>query len=360
MAREKSGIDMTMIVVIGAILVLAGVIQLPGLQPTPTGEIPETKPVETVEQVETVDTGVQTEVIRTINVSSVTFKPRVADVFAPGAPVDVECVIQEDGTTIYDSDNIASENATLEPGSTYLLACWDDGQTTDLSGNSISLDSSNDWYGYMTYITMPIKSEATFPSKDFKTGGKVPFVGMYKEASPASSYVKNPNGEINSTTQADLSADDIKNFKFVIQAADNAAFGDPYAANDGKYLQFACDYNLDGFDDMKGVSAEYDGVTYRMVESTDKPDYNQSVFDVIYDIEGLSGIVDNKELTITWTVDVSNLEPTDSGCNFTCYLIDPALYYDSTEGHGFKYDTDDSEDNADIGIANYPITVNCQ
>lgn len=350
MARSK-GLDLNLVIIIGILLVVGGVISIPGLSTTgTTGAIPSTQPAVT-------PAAPTTDVIKTINVSTLTFKPRVANVYAPGAAVDVECVVQKDGTTVFDSDAIASESATLEPGATYTLACWDDGQTTDLSGASISLDGSYDWYGYMTTITMPVASEATFPSSDFKNAD---FKGMYKEGAPSSVYVKNPNGEINSTTQADLSANDIKNFTFVIQAPNKAAYGDPYAVAAGKSLQFACDYNTVGFDDMKGVSAVYDGRTYEMVPSTDEPDYNTSVFDVVYDIKGLSGIVNNKELQIVWNVDVSSQAPTDAGCNFTCYLIDPALYYDSTEGHGFQYDTDDSEDNTDIGYANYYKVVDCQ
>ncbi len=351
---KYKGFDMNLLLIIGLVLVVGGFIAIPGITP---GAIPQATPTTQTEVI--ITPAQQNGVIRTVNVSNVTFKPRVSDVFAPGAPVDVECVVLESGgTNVYDSDAIATANATLEPGAKYTLACWDDGQTTNLSGTAITLDSSNDWYGYMVEITMPVKSEVAFPSADFTTTPE--FLGMYKEAAPASSYIINPNGEVNGTTQADLSAGDIKNFKIVAAAADNKAFGDPYAyAAAGINMQLACDYNVVGFDDIKGVSATYMGKTYSMAESLDKPDYNASIFDMVYDIVGLSGITDNGELAMTITVDVSTQAPTNAGCDFNCYLIDPAFHYDATEGTGFQYDTDDSQDNSDIGAGNYSIDPKC-
>jgi len=289
---------------------------------------------------------------RTITVDTVTFALHPYDVFSPGATIDIEGVVMKGNDVKFDSDNLANETVALRPLETYTIYMWDDGQTTDLSGNSISLDSTYNWYGYQATITMPFSGEATFPG-DFETD----YVGNYKQGTP-SSYVKNPDGTVNSSSnQQDLGAGDVKTFILHFDAPNNAAYGAPEAKKYGAYLMLACDYNVDLYNSVEMTSAIYDGKTYEVREATNYPDYNTAVFDWVGEIVGLSGIVDNKALEIGLTVEVANVEPADATADITCYLLDPQLWYDSTNGTGFHWGVDDSEANTDVGQDNHYVKI---
>ncbi|MHA1835262.1 MAG: hypothetical protein ACTSV7_14905 [Candidatus Baldrarchaeia archaeon] len=300
---------------------------------------------------EPTETPSQAGIQRTITVETVTFALHPYDVFSPGATIDIEGVVMKGNDVKFDSDALATETVALTPLGTYTIYMWNDGQTTDLSGSSISLSSSK-YYGYQATITMPFSGEATFPG-DFDTD----YVGNYKASAP-SSYIKNPNGTVNSSSnQQDLGSGDVKTFILHYDAPNNAAYGAPEAAKYGAYLQLACDYNVDLYNSVEMTSAIYDGKTYDVREATNYPDYNTTIFDWVGEIVGLSGIVDNKALEIGLTVEVANVEPVDATADITCYLLDPQLWYDSTNGTGFHWGVDDSEANTDVGQSNHYLKI---
>jgi len=284
---------------------------------------------------------------RTITVDTTTFALHPYDVFSPGSTKDIEGVVMKGNDVKFDSDALATETVALTPLETYTIYMWNDGQTTDLSGSSISL-SSDKYYGYQATITMPFSGEATFPGS-FETDYK----GNYKASSP-SAYVKNPDGTVNSSSnQQDLGAGDVKTFILHYDAPNNAAYGAPEAAKYGAYLKLACDYNVDLYNSVELTSATYASRTYKVQEAKDYPDYNTAVFDWVGEVVGLSGIVDNQALELGLTVEVANVEPVDATADITCYLLDPQLWYDSTNGTGFHWGVDDSEANTDVGLANF-------
>lgn len=312
--------------------------QQPGAVERPSEERPAETPSEAAIQ-------------RTITVDTTTFALHPYDVFSPGATIDIEGVVMEGNDVKFDSDALATETVALTPLKTYTIYMWNDGQTTDLSGSSISL-SSDKYYGYQATITMPFSGEATFPGS-FETDYK----GNYKAASP-SAYVKNPDGTVNSSSnQQDLGAGDVKTFILHFDAPNNAAYGAPEAAKYGAYMKVACDYNVDLYNSVELTSATYAGKTYKVQEAKDYPDYNTAVFDWVGEVVGLSGIVDNQALELGLTVEVANVEPVDATADITCYLLDPQLWYDSTNGTGFHWGVDNSEANTDVGLANFSKTI---
>lgn len=291
---------------------------------------------------------------QTINVSTTTFALHPYDAFKPGAVIDIEGVVMKGYDVKFDSDNLVSDTVILRPLETYTIYLWDDGQTTNLAGTTISLDTYNDWYGYQATITMPFSGEATFPG-DFQTDYK----GNYKIGTP-SVYAKNPDGTINSSTsKADLSPGQVKTFILHYDAPNNAAFGAPQAKDFGAYLKLACDFNEDAYDSVEMTSAIYDGRSYEVRETSDYPDFAK--YDWVGEIVGLSSIVNNKSLEIGVTVKAASGGTIDANTGpFTCVLLDPQLWYDYTNGTGFHWGVDDSEANTDVGGTNVSKTIYVQ
>ena len=271
-------------------------------------------------------------------VSDVTLNLAPYDKFTPGVTIDVEGVLQDNGSTVWDTDAVSSATKTVSPGKKYKLYLWDDGQTTNLAGTSISLDSSNDWYGYVTEITVPMQSTASFPG-DFSTD----YVGNYKEGA-YSLYIKNSDGTVNgSSSQEDLSAGSVKTVTFVLDGPNDAAFGDPYSTAN---MVLAFDYNY----------SLYDDITVTGATETAVPDVYLGTVDKAYELP-FNSLVNNEEKEVKVTIEVNNsLSPSTTGEDINFYVMDPALWHNSDDGK-FYYGVDNTYTNTDVGYGQTKETL---
>jgi hypothetical protein len=280
--------------------------------------------------------------VQQVNTSTLTLVPY--NKYAPGTAVDAECALLRGSSVIFDSDAVASETKALSPGEHLKVACWDDGQTTDLSGTAISLDSNNDWYGYLGDITVPFAPTATFP-EDFETD----FDGLYKEGT-LSAYITNPDGTLNSSSAYALSAGQVKTFNVTLTGPNDASFGSPYS---NKNVVVYFDYNT-------ATTGPWDSieVTSKGAKKVSVPDHNLGTADAAYELP-FNSVADNAEATfkITVTVDGTYQPVAHFGEDINMWIADPTLYYDSTKGNGFKYGIEDEEDASLIGQNDLAITL---
>ena len=328
---KKIGV-LPVVAILAVLYFLAGG-QIPGVSQQAAVQVPATQEVK--QSVPTPGTYV--------TVSDVTFSASPYDHFTPGVTIDLEVVLQKDGSTIWDTDNASSATKTLSPGSKYMLYMWDDSQTTNLAGTAISL-SGTEYYGYSTEITIPSKTSVVFPA-DFETD----YSGSYK-TSAYSLYVKNPDGTINSSSnEADLSAGDVKTFTLVFEGPNNASYGDPYSTAN---MVLACDFNYVLHEKSK-LSVSVDGVD---APETSVPSVYTGTVDKAFELP-FNSLIDNAEKEVKLTTEIDDsYDPVDATADLNCYLMDSALWHNADTGE-FLYGVDNTDTDTDIGYTQTVETI---
>jgi len=268
----------------------------------------------------------------TVSVGTITFSVKPYDMYNMGTTPDLEAVLM-DGTVTWDTDAVSTGTTTnVTGGAKYKLYMWDDGQTTNLAGTGITLDSSYDWYGYSTEFTLPIASSVVFPTS-FTTDYK----GHAKEGALSTQYEINSNGSVNSGGAEDLTAGSVKTVKFVFDGPNNACFGSPYSTENAV---LALDYN----------TGCYSKITVQDATERSVPDSNL-LYEKAYTLP-FNSLCDNAEKVLMVTLEVrSDQEPAAATCDIHYNLYDPALWYDSTDNTGFHYGIENTVTDTQVGRA---------
>lgn len=352
MAKFDTGTLAVVAVVILGFLAITGT-QLPGFEGAPTGEVVTPTGFVTAPQ-PVAQVGVQ----QTVTDSIVSLKP--FDKFAPGPVIDIECVLSKNGDLVFDSGSVSTATATRSPGEILLLACWDDGQTTDISGTSITIDTSNDWYGYKEQITLLFngfpKGNPVWPS-DFQTN----YIGSYKEANFDSNFITNPDGTLNSATTLSVGADGDKSVTLTLSGPAKKSFGDPYAANDGVGMVISFDYNTSTWGLVEVTEASTTGGNPTRIGEVDCnepiPGFRLGTDDKACRLP-YAGLTQGEEIQVKiHFVTKSGVDPIAGQAeDINFFVHDTCLYFDE-EGSGFKYAIEDEEDDTDCGLASGLVSI---
>lgn len=286
-------------------------------------------------------------------VSDAVLKLSPYDKYAPGPVLDIECVLSSNGTIAFDTGSASTATATRSPNEKLLVACWDDGQTTDISGTSITIDTSNDWYGYKEQITLPVKGTPIWPI-DFQTS----YVGNYKEAAWDGNFITNPDGTLNSASQLAVGSNGDKTVTITLSGPAKAAYGDPYAAADGVGMVFSSDFNTENWGTVEITEATLIAGTAKRIGEVQKVSvsgHRVGTDQVAYRLPYAAlGQGDELALKLHF-ITKSDVNPSiDADINFM--ILDTSMYFDE-EGTGFKYAVEDLEDDVDIGQTNFPMQV---
>ncbi len=271
----------------------------------------------------------------TQQITSTTVTMYAVDKYATSTQLTVEKALLKggvNGTVVSDGDS-ATENYAMNPADTMTMVMFDDGQTTGIDqSTSLTLDGSNDWYGYYESYTAPLKPTDTVTFQLVKEAGFTTWTEV--------------DGQRNSSSvQWDLSAgEENQTAEVFFKGPSKASFGDPKA--DGCGLVLVIDANTSLYSDIEVVEGT----------SVSIPNTYRSVGDWAYKLP-YNAIENSEKKTITLNVDVKDgIEPVDATADINAYLMDCALYFDE-EGTGLKYGVEDSEDDADIGYAQTLFTL---
>ncbi len=267
-------------------------------------------------------------------ITSTTLSLAPEDNFVPGAVVDVEGIVQRNSATILDSGSLLTATVSVNPGETLSIAMFDDGQTTGVDGNtSVVLDGTNDWYGWINrnYV-VPIAPTASVSVK------------MYKEGA-LTAWANNPDGTVNASgTQWDMAVGETDSIEITLKGPSKASFGDPYAVDTG--ITAVADYNSSWINSVRfknpdGTDATSVGLPLTYISRKYAARFN------------FSALPDLTKKVVTLTVKIqSGIGQNDLANDINIAFLDTSLYFDATDGHGFKYDIEDTEDGTAIGRAN--------
>lgn len=329
----KSGNWILAIIVIAFLAVAFGWVALPNQAGSTTGQ-PSTG---------TSSSGNTQQTVVQQTISSTTLSLAPYDKFgAQSATVSVEGVVLRGGVTIYDA-NAKDSSITVNPSDSLVLVAWDDGQTSTTTGNSITTDSSNDWYGWIDTYQVPLTPSASKA------------IPLYKEG-VYSTWTTNTNGSLNSASaQLDLSASSNETVEVTLKAPSLASFGDPYAevvgnpTNTTAKVTVVFDYNTTLYSTVEILEGTSVGI----------PKVYLGTGDAAYELP-YSSLQNGERKTFNLHLIVGSQAPVDGTADVNAYILDPALYYNSTAGSiptGFRYSVNNEVSGADLGYAQTIATL---
>jgi hypothetical protein len=302
-------------------------------------------------------------------ITDTTLKLSPYDHYAPGAIVDTEGVVISNpvvtgtpnsgnsaltGSFELDSGALSTATVTLAPSKNVTIALWANRQTTDVSGNAITVASDKNWYGTVVNYQLANASTDTFTiptvtnpnTLDGSTLEPKTLKGLFSDGA-VTVYTKNQDGSVNSASnQFNMSASDTQTLTFYLKGPSKSCFGDPYAmlpnpTGTTKGIVMDLNYNTSQIDRVSIAGASSTGITYDMA----------GIAEESYELP-ISALCNSDERAF-------NMEITSGGSYaatvVTARIRDPQLYYQEDGGTvpvGFRFAVVDETDKLDLGTGN--------